>query len=197
MASLKEIAQLAHEQIFSRSNDEAAISLEQFITTAKTQYAWEIWRMSKEEKRDEGVYNIPSVLLTPTTLKVDESGIADISNLNPLRSLTNDKWIVNMGGVLSCKYIASNINNMQLLDDDDSLGEDAKRYYVTANQIRFPDGVFKNPVEMIYANDGLSLDEKEYFIDDVIAAVLRTKLIDIYKNKGEEDLTNNSNSKDK
>lgn len=195
MAFLKEIAQLAHEQIFPRGNDEPAISLEQFITTAKAQYAWEIWRMSKEEKRDEGVYNIPSILLTPATLNVNE-GVADISKLNPLRSLTNDKWIVNMGGISSCKYVATNVNNAQLLDDDDSLGDDVKTYYVVGNEIYFPKGIFKNPVPLIYANDGLSLDENEHFIDDVVAAVLRTKLIDIYKIKGEEDLTNNSNSKE-
>lgn len=95
----------------------------------------------------------------------------------------------------SCKYIATNVNHAQLLDDDDSMGENIRTYLVIGNEIKFPQGVHKTPIDVIYANDGLSLNEDDVFIDDAIGAIIRTKLIDIYKSHGEEDLTNNSNSK--
>jgi hypothetical protein len=193
MANLREIANLAWEQIFPMPNDETPISKESFITTAKGQYAWEMWRLSKEEKAQEGVFNIPSGLLTEVILDVKDNKI-DITNLPVLRSLTNDKWIANIGGLTSkCKYIASNVNNTQLLEDDDSLPDDSKTYLVIGNSIQFPHGTFKNPESIIYANDGLGINDEETFVDDAIGAIIRTKLIDIYQKKEQTDTTNNSN----
>lgn len=194
MASLKETAELAWLQVFPLANDETPITKEQFISDAKTQYSWEVWRLSKEEKAQEGVFNIPSSLMTEVSLDVKDNKI-DISELNVLRSLTNDKWLINIGGLTSkCKYIASNVNNAQLLEDDDSLPDDSKTYLVVGNSIQFPHGTFKNPESIIYANNGLSLDAEEVQIDDSLAAIIRTKLIDIYQRKEPVDNTNNSNA---
>lgn len=194
MASLREIANLAWEQVFPMPNDETSISKESFITTAKGQYAWEMWRLSKEEKAQEGFFNVPSGLLTEVILAVKDNKI-DITDLPVLRALTNDKWLVNIGGLTSkCKYIASNVNNAQLLEGDDSLPDDSKTYLVVGNSIQFPQGTFKNPESIIYANDGLGINDEETFVDDAIAAIIRTKLLDIYQRKEPVDNTNNSNA---
>lgn len=193
MASLKEIAELAWQAVFPTPNDETAVPKENFITDAKNQYAWEIWRLSKEERREEGVFNIPSSLLTHTELPVKDN-VVDISGLPVLRSLSNDTWLVNIGGLLSkCKYVASNVNNTQLLEDDDSMGDDVKTYLVVGNEILFPQGTYTNPVKITYANNGIGLDDEEAECDDVLGAIIRTKLIDIYSRKGQVDTSNNSN----
>lgn len=197
MSSLRSVCELAWLQLFPKPGDEDAISKEEFIETGKGQYAWEMWRIAKEEKRSEGGYNIPSNLLTPVSLPVVENKI-DISGLDILRSMPNDTWLVNVGGLISkCKYYATNINNAMLLEGDDSMDDDQKPYLVIGKEIVFPEGTHSGEVPIIYANDGMGLDENEIEIDDAIGAIIRTKLIDIYVGKvGAEDTTNNTNSKE-
>lgn len=82
----------------------------------------------------------------------------------------------------------------QLLCGDDSKPDEARTYYPLGKQIVFPLGVHKNPLPIIYANRGDELDD-DIEIDDGIAAIVRTRLIDIYGGKtGTEDVTNNTNS---
>lgn len=192
--TLREAAELAWRQIFPNPGDETAITKEEFIQTALLQYSWEVWRNAKEDKRSEGFYNVPSNLMSSTTLDIKENKV-DLSGLNILRALPNDTWLINVGGFLSkCKYIASTINTTQLLEDDDSLPDDARTYLVVGNEIIFPKGAHSNQIPLIYANNGLGIDSDEVEIDEMLGAIIRTKLIDIYGRKGAEDETNNSNS---
>lgn len=194
MPSLQSIAEVAWRQVFPNPGDETDITKEEFIETARGQYAWEVWRIAKEEKRSEGLYNVPSNLMTSTSLDVKDNKI-DLTGLNILRALPNDTWLVNVGGLVTkCKYIASTINTTQLLEDDDSLPEDSKTYLVVGNEIVFPKGVYSTPIPIIFANNGLSLNEEEVEVDDAIGAIIRTKLIDIYSKKGAKDETNNNNA---
>ena len=194
MPSLQSIAEVAWRQIFPNPGDETAITKEEFIETARGQYAWEIWRIAKEDKRSEGFFNVPSNLMSNAHLDVVDNKV-DLTGLNILRALPNDTWLINVGGFLSkCKYIASTINTTQLLQDDDSLPDDARTYLVVGNEILFPKGVHSNPLPLIYANNGMGLDENEVEVEDYIGAIVRTKLIDIYGRKGVEDETNNNNA---
>ena len=192
--TLQAVAEIAWKQIFPNPGDETAITKEEFIETALLQYSWEVWRNAKEDKRSEGFYNVPSNLMSNKSLKVVDNKV-DLTGLNILRALPNDTWLIKVGGFLSkCNYIASTINTTQLLQDDDSLPDDARTYLVVGNEILFPKGVHTNPIPVIYANNGIGTDAEEVEVDDMLGAIVRTKLIDIYGRKGTEDETNNNNA---
>lgn len=192
-ANLLSIAEQAWKQLFPKPSDETAISKAEFIATAKSEYALQMWSFSKNEKNQEGVFNVPSVLLSEVELEVKDN-VMDISGLEILRSLTNDSWVQNIGGLTcSCPYVKTNVNQAQLLCGDDSLPDNARTYLVVGNQVRFPLGVHKTPLTIMYANRGEKVDGK-IEIDDAIGGILRSRLIEIYGGKmGKEDDTNNSN----
>lgn len=195
MANLKEIAELTWRQLFPEPS-KPPISKEEFLATARTEYAGQMWIMSKNEKNQEGVFNLPSILLSESPeLPVDKATKSiDISDLEIMRGLTNDSWLQNIGGLTcSCIYVKSNLNQSQLLCDDDSLPDSAKTYYVQGNQIFFPRGTHAEKIKIIYANKGLPV-EGRIEVDDVIGSIIRTRLLETYGGKmGKEDVTNNSN----
>lgn len=191
---LKSIAEVSWRQLFPNPSDEAAVTVEEFIETAKAEYAYQMLLLYWKEKREQGSFNIPSNLLSTIELKV-VNNVADISQLGVFRGLPNDLWLQNIGGIGSkCKYIKSNVNHAQILEDDDSLPDNYRTYYAVGNTIVFPQGVHDNPVPITYANMGENIDG-EIEIDDTIAAIVRSRLNDIYLGKvGKEDVTNDSNS---
>lgn len=192
--NILEIAELAWRQLFPAGADSPPITKAEFIATAKTEYAGQMWVLSKNEKNQEGVFNVPSVLLSEVELPVKDNTV-DITGLDVLRSLSNDSWLQNIGGLTCrCKYVKSNVNQRQLFCDDDSLPNDAKIYLVVGNKIWFPRGTHASKLPIIYANKGLQVEDR-LEIDDAIGANIRTRLIEIYGGKtGNEDVTNNANS---
>lgn len=194
MANLKETAELSWRQLYPNPNDETAISLEEFIATAKSEYAYEMWLKARNDKREEGSYDVPSNILVEKELDVKD-GIMDISDLQILRSIPEEKWLQNIGGLnCECKYIKSDVNKTALLCDDDSLPDAARTYYVVGNKIKFPQGAHDSKLSIIYASSGEDIDDN-ISIDDAIAGIIRTRLIEIYGGKtGKEDVTNNTNS---
>lgn len=194
MASLKETAELAWRQLNPNPGDETSLEVEEFIATAKSEYAWQMQLEYWNQKQREGEAVMPSHLLTEVELPVKDNKM-DISKLNIFRNFFADIWLVNVGGIgCDCLYIKSDPNMSQLLCGDDSKPDEARTYYPLGKAIVFPNGVHKNPLPIIYANRGDELDD-DIEIDDGIAAIVRTRLIDIYGGKtGQEDVTNNTNS---
>lgn len=196
MANLLEIAEVSWKQLFPNPTDENAISKEEFIATAKTEYATQMWIQAKNEKNSEGYFNIPSYLLTEAELEVKNNEM-DISSLKILRGLPEEMWLQNIGGIVcDCSYVKSNINLAQLMCDDDSLGDNFRTYYVVGNKIKFPKGTHSTKLPIIYANNGERVDNN-IEIDDAIGGIVRRMLIEIYGGKiGKEDTSNNSRSDD-
>lgn len=194
--NLFETAELAHRQLFPEGSGTPPVTLEEFIATAKKEYAAQMWVLSKNEKNQEGNTNVPAILLSQVTLKVQDN-MVDLSGLEILRSLSNDQWLQNIGGwTCKCKYIKSSLNDRQLLCDDDSIPDDSKLFFVVGNKIMFPRGTHSNELPIIYANKGLEVDDR-LEIDDAVASIIRTKLIETYGGKtGKEDVTNNENPND-
>ena len=194
MANLKSVAELCWRQLFPNPDDEEATTLEEFVETAKTEYALQIWLKARNDKREDGSFDIPSNILVQTSLGIVNNQM-DISSLNILRSIPEEKWLQNIGGFgCDCEYVKSDINKTALLCDDDSLDDAARTYYVVGNIITFPLGVSTTPLPITYATSGEDIDDY-ISIDDAIAGVIRTRLIDIYGGKiGQEDVTDNSNS---
>jgi hypothetical protein len=192
--SLQSVAELAWRQLFPNPKDETAITKEEFIETARSEYAYQMWKLAKEEKSSEGVFNIPSQLLSEADVQVIDNR-ADISDLEILRSLPDDMWIQNVGGLdCECMYVRTNVNHNQLMCDDDSIGDNSRTFLMIGNIILFPKGVHKNPIRLIYANNGIDIDDSSVAVDDAIGGIIRTKLIEIYGGKiGKEDVTNNTN----
>jgi len=193
MSDLFSISELAHRQLFPAGEGAPIITLEEFIASAKLIYAQEVWILSKNEKNQEGVFNVPSILLSEAELDVKDNMI-DISDLEVLRSLSNDSWLQNIGGMMcKCKYIKSNINQRQILCDDDSIPDDARLYFIVGNRIYLPRGAHAKKLFITYANRGLQVDDR-LEIDDAIGSVIRTRLLELYAGKvGKEDVTNNEN----
>lgn len=195
MASLLEISELAYRQLFPNPNDEANITLAEFIATAKVEYAYRLWEMNRAELQQTGENNIPSNLLSFTTLIV-EKGKANIKDLKALRSLPNNTWIQSLGGIAcgDCRYVLMDMNKWKLLCDDDSRG-DNKAAIPAGAEILFPDGTFEKDgkVEMLYANMGHTIDG-QIEVEDAVGGLIRRSLIDIYSKRFPEDKTNNSNS---
>lgn len=194
--NLLSVAEQAHSQLFPNPTDEPLIALEDFIATAKGEYAYQLWRKIKEDKREYGECEVPSYLLTETDppLEVVDNMI-DISDLKIMRSIDQEQWLQNVGGInCECRYIKSTVNHTQLLCDDDSLGDGARTYYVLGKKIVFPQGTHKNALSIIYANNGEKIDGT-IEVDDAVAGIIRRALIDIYAGRtGVEDKTNNTNA---
>ncbi len=194
MANLLETAELAFRQMFPNPGDETGITREEFISSAKEIYAEVMWFQAKQERREEGRWDVPSHLLTQKELDVKDNKI-DISKLKILRSLPNDTWLQNIGGLTcTCTYMGSNVNRHQLLCDDEFQDEAGKTYIILGNEIFFPNGVHTTPLPIIYANNGIDLDSKRIEIDDAIASAVRKQLVNLYLRKGVEDTTNNTSS---
>lgn len=194
MADLKTIAQLAYDQLFPNPTDEEKVHRIDFFETAKLEYAYQFLLWYWKEKAMEGVFNIPGNLSSEHELKVVNDEI-DISELDIMSRLPNDLWLQNIGGLTTdCNYVKSNINQAQLLKDDDSLPEDYRPYIVVGKKIKFPKGTHTSPLSIIVANSGKSIDDSVE-VDDSIAALVRTRLIQIYGGQmGAEDKSNNSNA---
>lgn len=192
MASLLSIAELAWLQCFPKGGDETKVTKQEFIATAKTEYAYQLWLKSKADKREEGYYEVPSYLLSEKEIDIID-GVMDLSGLKIMRSLDMEVWLQNVGGMnCECNYMKSTVNHWQLLCDDDSIG-DSKPYYVVGKKIKFPLGAHKKSLPIIYANNG-ELVDGDIEVDDAIGGVVRRILVDIYLGKqGREDNTNNSN----
>lgn len=194
MANLKEIAELAWAQMFPQPGDEVAVDREDFVATAKTQYAFEMWKKIKQDKRDYGESDIPSYLLTTKTLPVTD-GVMNLDGLSIMRSIDQELWLQDVGGMnCDCEYIKSTLNNTKLLCDDDSLPEDSRTYYPRGKEIIFPKGTHADEIEITYANNGEDIDDV-IEVDDAIGGIIRIRLIEIYGNRvGIEDNKDDSNA---
>jgi hypothetical protein len=190
MANLIEIAELAYNKIYPNPTIDTPIKLEEFIATAKSEFAYQIWRKSKEDKREDS-YSLPSYLVSMDELTVVDNK-ASIKHLKPLKSLDFDQWLVNIGGLeCKCVYIKSDVNMAQLMCDDDSIGN-AKRYIPIKDQILFPNGTHANTLPILYVSNGIKIDN--YIeVDDGIGALVRRHLLEFYGQKVPEDVTKNSN----
>lgn len=197
MANLKSVAEQAWNQLFPRPGDEEAVDKEDFVATAKGEFAYQLWRKIKEDKFLYGVCDIPSYLLSEIELEVKNDEM-DISSLKIMRSIDEELWLQNIGGLnCECVYVKSTLNNMKLLCDDDSLSDDSKTYYPFGKKIKFPKGVHTTPLSITYANQGEDINDM-IEIDDAIAGIIRRELINIYGGKiGQEDKANDSDSNTK
>lgn len=191
MATLESTCELAWRQMFPQPSDETALTKEEFIETGRGEVAYQMLLMAWKEKREEGGYNIPGYLLTQVEKDVVDNEM-DISDLKIIRSLPQEIWLSNIGGlVCDCSYVKSNVNLSQIFCDiDDGLGEQSKTYFVLGGKIIFPNGVHKTPLKIIYANSGDTIDGLTE-IPDEIAAIVRVRLIEIYTGKtGQVDKNN-------
>lgn len=194
MADLKTIAQLAYDQLFPNPTDEEKVSRIDFLESAKLEYSYQFLLWFWKEKGTEGVFNMPGELATEEDFNVVNNEI-DISELDIMSRLPNDQWLCNVGGlVCDCKYVKSNINQTQLLCDDDSLPETWYPYLIIGKKIKFPKGVHKTPLSIIYANSGRQIyDSIE--VDTALGKLVKDALISNYGGKvGTEDKANNTNA---
>lgn len=194
MANLKSIAEQAWAQLFPRPNDEEAVDREDFLATAKSEYAFQLWKKLKEDKLLYGESDIPSYLLSEAELDVSDN-VMDISSLKIMRSIDQELWLQDIGGIAcECTYVKSTLNNTKILCDDDSLPDDTKTFYPMGKKIIFPKGVHTSPLKIIYANNGEDIDG-EIEVDDAVGGIVRTRLIEIYGGRiGVEDKQNDSSS---
>lgn len=186
------IAELAWNQINPIPSAQAKIKKEEVIETAKAEYAYQMWKLSKEEKAQEGFFNVPSYLITESEPLPVINNEIDISKLNILRSLTDDTWLLNMGGYdCECEYVRSTFNSVKLLCDDDSQTD--RKYIVMKDKIRFPFGAHADSLRIIYANNGADIEDV-IEVDEAIGAIVRARLLELYLGKvAPEDKTNNNN----
>lgn len=194
MAELLSICELAWRQIFPSGKDESKVMKEQFIADGRTEYAYQLWLKIMAEKRDDGMVEVPSYLLSEKELEVKD-GVMDISSLKIMRSLPFDIWLQNIGGYnCKCHYVKTSVNLTQVLCEDDSLDDDARPYFLIGKEIRFPKGSHSSKLPITYANNGETIDGR-IEVDDAIGGIVRRSLIDLYAGKvGVEDKTNNSSS---
>lgn len=197
MANLKEISETAFNQLFPNPGDETLVSREQFLVTAKTEYAYFMWRKIKEDKREYSESDIPSYLLSIADLDIADNQM-DISDLKIMRSIDCEEWLQDIRptdmSVCDCLYVKSTLNHNKILCDDDSLPENARTYYPLGKKIIFPQGTHADKLRLIYANNGEELDES-IEVDDALGGLVRRALIEIYAGKtGREDKKDDSNA---
>jgi hypothetical protein len=192
MANLLEICELSWRQAFPIPSSNTLITLEEFISTGKNEFAYQTLLMAWKD-RAEDYYEVPSYLLAEADLEVKNNEM-DISELKYFKSLPMDTWLVNLGGFdCHCKYVKSTANLEQLLCGDDSLDDAARTYFALGKKIVFPKGVHKTPLKIVYANRGEGVDGR-IEVDEAIASLIRTKLNEIYLGRiPQSDTSNNSN----
>lgn len=191
--TLFSIAEVAYRQVFQNPGDETPITLQEFIETAKGEYAFQMLLWYWNEKQREGEAVIPSHLLTEKEMEVKNDAI-DISSLNIFRNLPNDLWLQKIGDFdCKCQYMKSDVNLTQLLCDDDSAGDDVRPFLVVGKKIKFPKGTHASKLMVLYANSGDEIDG-DIEVEDSIGGIVRTRLVEIYLGKSNpEDTTNNTN----
>ncbi len=197
MANLLSIAEQAWSQLFPRPTDEEAVDREDFVATSKSEFAYQLWKKIKEDKLLYGECDIPSYLLSETELEVIDNKM-DISSLKIMRSIDQELWLQDIGGpTCECPYVKSTLNLTKILCDDDSLPDNVKTFYPQGQKIIFPKGVHKSPLSIIYANQGEEIDGR-IEVDDALAGIVRTRLIEIYGGKiGSADTANDSDPNSK
>lgn len=192
MADLLSICQVAYDQVYPNATAQTSVKVEHFIEAGKSKYAFELWRISKEQKRSEGEWDIPSALLREANIDVVDNA-ADISALNIFRSFEGDTWIQSIGGIESdCSYIRQTINVSRMLLDDEYLGN-SKPYIVVGNSIKFPRGAHNKSIPIIYASNGEDLED-EILVDDAIGEIVGIYLVQRFSAKMPEDRSADSNT---
>lgn len=190
MASIQEISQLNYDAIYPNATAQTSVKVEHFIVEAKLRYCWEMFRLSKELKRADGEWEIPSSLWREADIEIKDDK-ADISLLNIFRSFDGDTWIGNIGGFdCDCNYIRQTVNLSQILCDSDYWGN-GKPYYVVGKTIKFPAGTHSKTLPITYASDGTDLDD-DIIVDDAIGALISEYLYKKFSGKFVEDRTANS-----
>lgn len=192
MADLKSISQVCYDQVYPNATAQTSVKVEHFIEEAKVRYAWEMYRISKETKRAEGEWEIPSALFRQTNLTIKDN-VADISDLQIFRSFDGDIWIGNIGGIGSeCNYIRQSVNISNMLLDDEYIGN-GHPYIVVGQSIMFPKGTHKQTIPIIYASNGEDADDK-IAVDDAIGALVSDYLYKRFAGKLPEDRSADSNT---
>lgn len=192
MPTIQSVAELYWRAMTPNPGDETKIRKEQVIADAKNEYAYQLWLMSKSDKREYGEFEVPSHLLRESEIHVS-SGSANISELNILRGLDFDMWFQGIKtDDCSCKYIKSTNNLVRALCEDDSIGT-YKRVYPIGKKLVFPDGSHSSTLTLIYVGGGDGIDGL-IEIDEKMAGLIRRSLDDLYGKKvGIADETNNTN----
>lgn len=191
MAGLKEICQVAYDQIYPNAEANTAIQLEHFLVVAKTRYAHEMFIISKELKRSEGEWEIPDSLLREATLDIVDNE-ADISGIKIFKSL-DGLWIARLGDYgCECGYTKHSANVSHLLCDEDYHGN-SKPYTPIGNKIKFPYGTHGKTVPITYGSNGEDLDD-EIYVDDIVGDRVGDYLFKRFSGKLPEDRTLNSNA---
>jgi hypothetical protein len=192
---LREVAELSWSKIFPQGANNTAVSKEEFIRTAYSQFAFFTLQMAWKD-RAEDYYEVPSYLLTEVEKEIANNEM-DISDLKYFKSLPIETWLVNIGGIgCHCKYVKSTLNLSQLLCEDDSLDDATRTYFLLGKKIVFPKGTHKSPLKIIYANMGAGVDGS-IECDESVASLILDKLDFLYLGKvAKADTSNNNNPND-
>lgn len=178
--NLKEMADLYWSKIFP-AGSKAPIPKEAFIRMAYAEFSYFSWLAYLNEKNQEGYAEVPSYLTTEIELDV-VNNVMDISGLKTLKSLPQDVWLQQIGGICECSYVKSTTNLTQLMCEDDSLPDTTKTYLIQGKKIKFPKGVHKSPLPITYANTGEDLNGS-IEVDEAIASLIGRRLDEIYLGK--------------
>lgn len=191
--NIKEIAALAHSQAFPKNGARAAIDIVEFERTAISEWAYQTLLMAWKEKAEEGYFEVPSYLLAEVEKDVVENEM-DISDLKYFKSLPTELWLQQIGeNDCECRYIKSTLNLTQLLCDDDSLSDADRTYFPLGKKLKFPKGVHKTPLKIVYATMG-SDEHGIIEVSEAIGALIRQRLNEMYIGKRMPvDVTNNNN----
>lgn len=191
--NINEVAALVWRQLQPTSGGTPTIHLEEFKSSARAEFAYQMLLLAWKEKRDEGYYTVPAYLLKEVEKEVVNNEM-DISDLEYFKSLPSEVWLQDMGGLgCECKYVKSTVNHSKLLCGDDSLDDDTRTFYVLGDKIKFPQGAHAKKLTLTYADKGGDVDGN-MDIDDAVAAIIRERLIGLYAGKvGVNDETNNEN----
>jgi hypothetical protein len=192
MASLFEICQQVYDSVYPNASIQTSVKVDHLIVESKVRYAYEMWLQSKISAREDGGWEVPSVLLQDATIEVKDNE-ADISALNIFRSFEGDVWIQSIGGMdCECSYMKQSVNISKMLCDDEYLGN-SKPYIIVGKKIKFPKGTHEKSLPIVYASNGEGIDG-DIEVDDAIGALVSDYLWKRFTNRLPEDRTQNSNS---
>lgn len=167
MTDLRSVSEAIWRELNPYAGEGEVIILKEVVfEIVRNEYAYQMWAMAYAQMKDDG-FSIPSAILKSSTVKV-ENNIADISELNILRALPNDRWAVSLKG--ACRYIRVDSRTADTIDADDL---PHKRYQIFGDKIKLDDTSDKE-VEFEYASAG-NFNEG-FMISDEMAGIVSDKI---------------------
>lgn len=191
--TIEKVAEIVYLRVNPKGGADAPNLKGEYIAAAKLMFAKRMYFLSKEQRREDGEFIVPSYLIARQPIKVLNGSSSDWSELKVMKGMGGDNWLMSLDSEKTdCppEYAKFSINTYKTVTDG-QMGN-LIPYYPLGKQIIFPKGTEDKNVFVTYVSDGSAMSGDTEIPDDV-AGDLILDLYNFYTDKSPEDKSNNNN----